>query len=318
MPAKLLKLIEEFESRTGHRVRFRSFTLLRSPLSLAHSQFSYWHPASGFTRQVFYQLSPELLFWGDAFKLLSGKKGPRASWCLAREDGERAGGIFLDLPLQEESENLCNTRQWQVLCHQVVIARVAQLTKTLAPLNCSSKPLGDGLKETTLMETPCRTVWLQAWQETMCLIRHADSVQRTLAELGCGAIIRQAFDRLDQLSHVLFMDASHFSLKHAFEMATRGPSNATASSLRTNVGRSNVQFVDSEIEPFNWCSLRFCALPDEPMPHAVRVADMCCRCVFVDGQAFAKYSARVPYFDALRERELLKLPINKQVLLSAN
>ena len=27
----------------GHRVRYRSFTLLRSPLTLAYSQFNYWH-----------------------------------------------------------------------------------------------------------------------------------------------------------------------------------------------------------------------------------------------------------------------------------
>jgi len=334
MPAKLLGLIGEFENRTGHQVRFRSFTLLRSPLSLAYSQFSYWHTASGLTRQLFYQLSPELLFFRDGFKSLTGERGTGDLWCIDTEGGHNSGGgIFLDLSLQNNiSKNPCSALHWQAICQRVVIARVEELTRSSSVRpsrlrGCSTMPLAGGVPQTARMTAPptfddveamqesdCRGVWLRAWHETRCLMRHAERVQRTTVELGCDALIKQAFDRLDQLSHVLFTDASQFSLSHAFEMATRGESNTTASSQRVNVGKSNVPFVASEIEPFNQCSLRFCASPGNP--RLMQIADMCCCCMFVDGEAFARYSTRVPYFGVLREMGMLKLPINQQVLLA--
>ena len=56
-------------------MRFRSFTLLRSPLVLAHSQFNYWHHASAVPRQLYYQLSPEMLLFQDTLKLINDE-GP--------------------------------------------------------------------------------------------------------------------------------------------------------------------------------------------------------------------------------------------------
>jgi len=282
----------------------------------------------------FYQLSPELLFFRDGFKSLTGERGTGDLWCIDTEGGHNSGGgIFLDLSLQNNiSKNPCSALHWQAICQRVVIARVEELTRSSSVRpsrlrGCSTMPLAGGVPQTARMTAPptfddveamqesdCRGVWLRAWHETRCLMRHAERVQRTTVELGCDALIKQAFDRLDQLSHVLFTDASQFSLSHAFEMATRGESNTTASSQRVNVGKSNVPFVASEIEPFNQCSLRFCASPGNP--RLMQIADMCCCCMFVDGEAFARYSTRVPYFGVLREMGMLKLPINQQVLLA--
>jgi hypothetical protein len=36
--------------------------------------------------------------------------------------------------------------------------------------------------------------------------------------------------------------------------------------------------------------------------------------VRADGEAFARYTARVPHFQVLRELELMKSPINRHVL----
>jgi hypothetical protein len=78
----------------------------------------------------------------------------------------------------------------------------------------------------------------------------------------CSPVLITVSGRLSQLSHVLFMDASKFTLEHAFEMALRGTEGEKANpayhSLRANVGISHEPFIQSEAEPFNRCSLRFC------------------------------------------------------------
>jgi hypothetical protein len=84
-------------------------------------------------------------------------------------------------------------------------------------------------------------------------------VEKTMLEVGCDGVIRQAFDRLDQLSHVLFLDTSMFSLEHAFEMADEQTGVASGKRWRTNIGATHVPFIQSEIEPFIRCSHRFCA-----------------------------------------------------------
>ena len=74
-------------------MRFRSFTILRSPLVLAHSQFNYWHHASAVPRQLYYQLSPEMLLFQDTLKLINDQ-GPV---CHFDEDGLPSGGNFIAL-----------------------------------------------------------------------------------------------------------------------------------------------------------------------------------------------------------------------------
>jgi hypothetical protein len=165
----------------------------------------------------------------------------------------------------------------------------------------------------------CPALRLKVLQITGCLVDRARRVEKKMLEVGCDGVIRQAFDRLDQLSHVLFMDAFKFSLEHAFEMAARGADqrdvNTTQPSklLRTNIGITADPFIASEIEPFNRCSNRFCAYHDKPAPNAIKT-DALCPFVCADGEAFAKYTARVPHFEVLRELDLLKSPINGQVL----
>ena len=108
-----------------------------------------------------------------------------------------------------------------------------------------------------------------------------------MLEVGCDGVIRQAFDRLDQLSHVLFMDTANFALEHVFEMASRGADlkanqrdaettqeakamadrqasdgGLSSERSRTNVALTRVPYIESEIEPFNRCSNRFCAHHD--------------------------------------------------------
>jgi hypothetical protein len=164
----------------------------------------------------------------------------------------------------------------------------------------------------------CPAQRLRVLQITGCLVDRAKRVEKMMLKMGCDGVIRQAFYRLDQLSHVMFIDATQIALEHAFEMAARGADqrdvNTTQPSklLRTNIGITADPFIASEIEPFNRCSNRFCAYHDKPAPNAIKT-DALCPFVCADGEAFAKYTARVPHFEVLRELDLLKSPINGQV-----
>jgi len=368
MPAKLLRRIRAFESMTGRRMRFRSFTLLRSPLTLAHSQCTYWHAASILPRQLYYQLSSEMLLFGDALKRLHlNRRHDDRNVCSAWGEHAKPGGIFLGLPFSNKSgagteQHVCSTQRWNTLCHDVMIAvlrrsvharqrgqlparllqcaptktdanmnvintasgpvsaydntagpgvsagksgAVADRNETTVPFNATHEALSSATAvrvktalgavpsnatydelDAALADALCPVARWRLLQVTQCLIGHAENVRGTIDELGCDAIIRQALDRLSQLSHVLFMDASKFTLEHAFEMALRGTegekANPSYHSLRANVGISHEPFIQSEAEPFNRCSLRFY------------------------GEAFAAYTARVPYFGALAEIDLLR------------
>lgn len=399
LPAKLEDTLREYESTSGKPVHFRAFTVLRSPLSLAHSQFSYWHGAS-LPRTLFYQLSPELLLFGDAFKLYEG-------WSLPNDQDACAvvrhpGGIFLDTPLiwgeagptptptstPNPNPNLglppvwggagpvCTSRRWEAACQQVataIAAAVAQSQQsghreqrhsesffTSYLLGCPHPEPSDLHKaveaanalptnatydelDAALAHGLCHAARRRVVQKTQCLVAHAERVRRMVLGLGCDTIIQQALDRLNQLSHVLFMDASKFSLEHAFEIAARDKDHdfpVNTRKLRSNDGKSREPFVESEIEPYNQCSLRFCTythayamlkqreqavqsappsllyLPTPTARTRLHSAQRCCLPVLADGVAFAKYTARVPYFHALRELSMLKVPINHQVRLA--
>lgn len=123
------------------------------------------------------------------------------------------------------------------------------------------------------------------------------------------------------------MDASKFTLEHALEMALRGTdkekANPSYRSLRANVGVSHEPFIQSEVEPFNLCSLRFCTsyqLNAAPCTQCCLWQCLlhnenlgCCFLPCTDGEAFAAYTARVPYFETLAEMDLLRTPIHDQV-----
>ena len=317
-------------------MRFRSFTLLRSPLVLAHSQFNYWHHASAVPRQLYYQLSPEMLLFQDTLKLINDE-GPV---CHFDEDGLPTGGRFIALQLPGGLESrlarnawplekrvgigrVCSAGPWQVLCHQLMLALVtsedmrqqrgwfrledkflrynaellaANDVSANAPAQnaassrwpCSHQTWAADLDKTaksvaavapdapyTELEAAlagmCVAQRLKLLQITGCLVDRARRVEKTMLKIGCEGVIRQAFDRLDQLSHVMFIDATQFALEHAFEMAARGviqrdaitpqtePGYVPSKRFRTNLGFGHVPFIQSEIEPFNRCAHRFCA-----------------------------------------------------------
>jgi hypothetical protein len=150
----------------------------------------------------------------------------------------------------------------------------------------------------------CPAQRLRVLQITGCLVDRARRVEKTMLEVGCDGVIRQAFDRLDQLSHVLFMDTANFALEHVFEMASRGADlkanqrdaettqeakamadrqasegGLSSERSRTNVALTHVPYIESEIEPFNRCSHRFCAYHDEPAPNALKTDFPCLFCV---------------------------------------
>ena len=317
-------------------MRFRSFTLLRSPLVLAHSQFNYWHHASAVPRQLYYQLSPEMLLFQDTLKLINDE-GPV---CHFDEDGLPTGGRFIALQLPGGLESrlarnawplekrvgigrVCSAGPWQVLCQQLMLALVtsedmrqqrgwfrledkflrynaellaANDVSANAPAqnaassrwSCSHQTWAADLDKTaksvaavapdapyTELEAAlagmCVAQRLKLLQITGCLVDRARRVEKTMLKIGCEGVIRQAFDRLDQLSHVMFIDATQFALEHAFEMAARGviqrdaitpqtePGYVPSKRFRTNLGFGHVPFIQSEIEPFNRCAHRFCA-----------------------------------------------------------
>ena len=321
-------------------MRFRSFTLLRSPLVLAHSQFNYWHHASAVPRQLYYQLSPEMLLFQDTLKLIDAQ-GPV---CRDSVPGATAGGMFLSLPLEKSGDdNVCSAGPWKSMCRQLILALVtsedmrqqrgwfhlergflsynaellaANEVSVTAPLNasssrssCSKQTWAADLDKTaksvaavapdapyTELEAAlagmCVAQRLKLLQITGCLVDRARRVEKLMLETGCDGVIRQAFDQLDQLSHVLFMDTSNpkISLEHAFEMAASGTDHIDVNRqqtqpskhFRTNIGVTHVPFIQSEIEPFNRCSNRFCAYRFERASLAMKADFHClfceCRC----------------------------------------
>jgi hypothetical protein len=282
MPTKLQHAVTEFESKMGRRVRMRSFTVLRSPLSLVHSQFSHWHAESALPRELFYELSPEMLLFRDAFKLLRGTH--REEVCIREDDWRRVGGgIFLDLSLTKtKTENACATPQWRAMCRRLMLALVERLRipkQKFLPqrhLNCSTaRPDATQLAASALSALPanatyealsvavegmCPVAQRNVLQVTRCWVGHAERVRQTLLEIGCDELIRRALSQLGHLSHVLFADATKFSLQHVLEMAQRGREREEDKDPipQGNVGSSNVPFNEEELAPFNQCSLRFC------------------------------------------------------------
>jgi hypothetical protein len=272
-------------------------------------------------RQLFYQLSPELVFYRDTLKLINDR-GPVCS-----DESSTTGGLFLNLPLEERgNDRVCSAGPWQVLCQQLILALVtseemrkqqgwfhveedflrhnAQLLaahdgNATAPLNaalwrrsCSNRDLNKTATSVAAVapDAPyaeleaalagmCPALRLKVLQITGCLVDRARRVEKKMLEVGCDGVIRQAFDRLDQLSHVLFLDTSMFSLEHAFEMAAEQTGDASGKRWRTNIGVTHVPFIQSEIEPFNRCSHRFCAYHDEPAPNALKTDFPCLFCV---------------------------------------
>ena len=319
-------------------MRFRSFTILRSPLVLAHSQFNYWHHASAVPRQLYYQLSPEMLLFQDTLKLIDAQ-GPV---CRDSVPGATAGGMFLSLPLEKSgNDNVCSAEPWKSICRQLMLALVtskdmrqqqgwfhleagflghnakllaANDVSVAAPLKASSSRWScskqtwaadlDKVAKSVAAVAPdapyseleaalasmCAAQRLKVLQISGCLVDRARRVEQMMLKMGCDGVIRQAFDRLDQLSHVMFIDATQFALEHAFEMAARGviqrdaitpqtkPGYVPSKRFRTNLGFGHVPFIQSEIEPFNRCSHRFCAYHFEPAPHAMKADFPCLFC----------------------------------------
>ena len=326
-------------------MRFQSLTILRSPLVLAHSQFNYWHHASAVPRQLYYQLSPEMLLFQDTLKLINDE-GPI---CIDDEvlGTPKPGGRFIALQLPGGLESrlarnawplekrvgigrVCSAGPWQVLCQQLMLALVtsedmrqqrgwfrlehkflrynaellaANDVSANAPAqnaassrwSCSHQTWAADLDKTaksvaavapdapyTELEAAlagmCVAQRLKLLQITGCLVDRARRVEKLMLETGCDGVIRQAFDQLDQLSHVLFMDTSMFSLEHAFEMAAEQTGDASGKHFRTNIGVTHVPFIQSEIEPFNRCSNRFCAYRFEPASLAMKADFPCLLC----------------------------------------
>jgi len=306
-------------------VRFRSFTILRSPLVLAHSQFNYWHHASAVPRQLYYQLSPEMLLFQDTLKLINDK----GLVCHFDEDGLPSGGNFIALqppgglesrlarnawPLEKRGNGrVCSAGPWQLLCQQLMLALVtskdmrqqqgwfrlnheflrhnaellaANDESANAPAQNAELSLWSCTKQTwaadldkvaksvaavapdapyseleAALASMCAAQRLKVLQISGCLVDRAKRVEKMMLKMGCDGIIRQAFDRLDQLSHVLFMGTSNpkIALELAFEMAAEQTGVVSGKRRRTNIGITHVPFIQSEIEPFIRCSHRFCA-----------------------------------------------------------
>ena len=259
----------------GRRVRFRSFTTLRSPLALAHAQFSAWHD-NGLPRDLFYSLSKEMLLFRDPFKLLRQDGARHANPCLA---GRNAGGTFLDLPLETgDGLQLCDTAIDRALCKRLMIAllrrgrtyfgeqshatsettptdlRVAAGMLEALPANATY-----GAQKSALSRLRPATRHRLS-QMVECVMGHTDQIRWTLQTVGCDQMIERGLRRLGKLSHVLFVDASKFTLEHVLDLASL--ENGTAINLMpmVNVGTSQVPFNKNEIEPHNHCAMRFCAL----------------------------------------------------------
>jgi len=280
-----------------------------------HSQFSYWHSDNNlFSRELFYELSPELLLFRDGVMRLNRHLRHKEAAC-SNTDQTRGGGIFLDLPLKSrKASDVCAAPLWRPLCRRVVLALAKHLmlhNQTLVHsslLECpASRPnamyeaaiaVNATSPNATVQELKgaltgmCPRARLKVLQVTQCLVAHAERVHRTVNSVGCNELIRQALHRLSGLSHVFFSDALTFSLDHVLAMAQRvnhGQQHNTGN-VYANIGHRRVSFTITEIEPLNQCSLRFY------------------------GSAFSEYTARLPHFGLLRELDLPHVRLSEQFL----
>jgi len=310
-PAMLLKAVQEYEQGSGRSVRFRSFTVLRSPTTLVHSQFAYWHStAKILPRQLYYELSPELLLFRDGLKYSMDE-------ACDEDDDLEGGGLFLGLPLENRRPgNVCAASPWRALCRRVLLALVEHLMlpsqalvdpsllvcnlsrptamyEAAIALNATS-PNATFVELSGTLAGMCAKVQLRVLHVAECLVGHAERVSRTVRRVGCNELIRKALFQLGNLSHVFFADVLTFSLDHPLGMARRDQSDGQQPQHHggagfANVGVHRVPFIGTEIEPFNKCSLR------------------------LYGKVFSTYTARIPYFTVLRDYNLPHLLLHQQV-----
>eukprot|EP00965_Chrysotila_dentata_P076674 2531047-Pleurochrysis_carterae.AAC.1 len=69
LPGLLTNMISDLNQK-GLRVRYRSFTLLRSPSALTYSQFNYWQHHKFLSLDLYTQLASEMLLFRDPMKMI--------------------------------------------------------------------------------------------------------------------------------------------------------------------------------------------------------------------------------------------------------
>lgn len=251
-------------------------------MTLAHAQYSAWHRGMVPAR-LFYELSPELLLFRDSLKLL--RADPLSDdACI---EGEEAGGVFLDLPSGRggvagvQSESVCEASRWSDTCKQLTLSILQKGARSYwgRALSCIDADHGSADIAASAvapnatyaafvgaLTSSCPGAGRKVMRIAECVVGHTDEVHRAVQSIGCNSLIQQALSRLGKLSHVLFMDATKFSLGHVVELASKEKLSTEASIYssqhlpRINAATTTVPFNLDEILPHNQYSMQFCAL----------------------------------------------------------
>lgn len=221
---QLQEVSREAQMRYHANVVFRSFTVLRSPTSLAFSQYHYWHcreateaKAGGLPARVFFGFARELLLfvdpfrrWADPFKM---QHNPLPFESQLDGGGFlNLGGAVLNHLRYRTSFGLrygrpgraCSLPAWKALCTQYTLHRVTKC-----------------MQDNDRNETRCsHKLHEKAELEAELLADRAERIDRVVnAPGGCDHLFDLALERLAPLSHVVFLEAAKLSLHHVFSLA---------------------------------------------------------------------------------------------------
>mmetsp|Transcript_5739 Transcript_5739/g.12519 ORF Transcript_5739/g.12519 Transcript_5739/m.12519 type:complete len:321 (-) Transcript_5739:396-1358(-) len=243
LPGLLTNMISDLNQK-GLRVRYRSFTLLRSPSALTYSQFNYWQHHKFLSLDLYTQLASEMLLFRDPMKLIEcngrGMVGRATNF-------NETGGVFLNLwltPLPNRSM-LCGSSKWNETCARIV----ADFAK--------SDPDGTtNQRRRRLLRGDSDGRELSVYEEgAEILVRHAERVQRTVRKRGCESLLAEAAERLSTLSHVFFLEASVFSVEHIGNMAMGDASvNSGIAPVNQAKGHISTPYHEQEALKYNTCA----------------------------------------------------------------
>eukprot|EP00965_Chrysotila_dentata_P245883 6206828-Pleurochrysis_carterae.AAC.5 len=229
----------------GLRVRYRSFTLLRSPATLSYSQYNYWQHSRFLPLDLYTQLASEMLLFRDPMKLIHRDQYGNIRGRV--KNLNQTGGIFLNLrlsPLPNRSV-LCNTDKWKRTC-ALIVERFDQLGgKGSAKHRRRRLQRGNSeIRELSVHE-----------ESAEILVRHAERVQHTIWQRGCESLLAEAAERLSTLSHVFFLEASIFSMMHIKNMALDDSSvNGGVAPVNQAKGHSVMPYHEEEALQSNTCA----------------------------------------------------------------
>lgn len=152
----------------GKNVSVVSFTIVREPISLAESNWNYWHRRDQLPAHLFNEMASEMLLFSNPFH-----------------------AAFLNLPLLQASAS-CASSEWSAYCIQLAAWRLAFTNKRSNGKDSSTHT--------------ANMTFGEAEEFARRIVTHAARVRRTVAFYGCEVLVSMALARLAKLTHVFVLE----------------------------------------------------------------------------------------------------------------